>query len=139
MGGTGNITGLANRLPLTTGYLGCIRRFVANEHDYKFEEHPLGDVTKGFDIRKLSLVLLLTGIPFKILSIFFSTEDCITDKCFKYPCQHGGKCLPSDQGAICLCPIGFVGDLCEIRMDLQVFLCIEKFNKMIFYRKIFCN
>ncbi|TMW54579.1 hypothetical protein DOY81_000373 [Sarcophaga bullata] len=97
LGGTGNITGLANRLPLTTGYLGCIRRFVANEHDYKFEEHPLGDVTKGFDI-----------------------QDCITDKCFKYPCQHGGKCLPSDQGAICLCPIGFVGDLCEIRMDLQV-------------------
>lgn len=38
----------------------------------------------------------------------------------RYPCQHGGKCLPSDQGAVCLCPLGFVGDLCEIRMDLQV-------------------
>ncbi|KAI8127505.1 Pikachurin, partial [Lucilia cuprina] len=97
LGGTGNITGLANRLPITAGFLGCIRRFVANEHDYKFEEHPLGDVVKGFDI-----------------------QDCVTDKCFKYPCQHGGKCLPSDQGAVCLCPIGFVGDLCEIRMDLQV-------------------
>ncbi|XP_065369844.1 uncharacterized protein SP2353 [Calliphora vicina] len=97
LGGTGNITGLANRLPITDGFLGCIRRFMANEHDYKFEEHPLGDVVKGFDI-----------------------QDCVTDKCFKYPCQHGGKCLPSDQGAVCLCPIGFVGDLCEIRMDLQV-------------------
>lgn len=119
MGGTGNITGLANRLPLTEGFLGCIRRFVANEHDYKFEEHPLGDVVKGFDIRKFYLK------NYKVfLDVFISillTEDCITDKCFKYPCQHGGKCLPSDQGAVCLCPIGFVGDLCEIRMDLQVF------------------
>ncbi|XP_017475143.1 PREDICTED: uncharacterized protein LOC108365595 isoform X1 [Rhagoletis zephyria] len=97
LGGSGNITGLARRLPVYTGFIGCIRRFVANEHEYKFEEHPLGDVTKGFDI-----------------------QDCVTDKCFKYPCQHGGKCLPSDQGAVCLCPIGFVGDLCEIRMDLQV-------------------
>ncbi|XP_054739354.1 uncharacterized protein LOC129245297 [Anastrepha obliqua] len=97
LGGTGNITGLAKRLPVVGGFIGCIRRFVANEHEYKFEEHPLGDVTKGFDI-----------------------QDCATDKCFKYPCQHGGKCLPSDQGAVCLCPIGFVGDICEIRMDLQV-------------------
>ncbi|KAL9919693.1 EGF like, fibronectin type III and laminin G domains protein pikachurin isoform 2-T5 [Glossina fuscipes fuscipes] len=97
LGGTGNITGLTKRLPISNGFAGCIRRFVANAHDYKFEEHPLGDVSKGFDI-----------------------QDCVTDKCFKYPCQHGGKCLPSDQGAMCLCPIGFVGDLCEIRMDLQV-------------------
>uniref|UniRef100_A0A1I8QC63 Pikachurin n=1 Tax=Stomoxys calcitrans TaxID=35570 RepID=A0A1I8QC63_STOCA len=97
LGGTGNITGLSNRLPITVGFMGCIRHFMANDHEYKFEEHPAGDVTKGFDI-----------------------QDCITDKCFKYPCQHGGKCLPSDQGAVCLCPIGFVGDLCEIRMDLQV-------------------
>nr|XP_036233101.1 uncharacterized protein LOC106619610 [Bactrocera oleae]XP_036233105.1 uncharacterized protein LOC106619610 [Bactrocera oleae]XP_036233111.1 uncharacterized protein LOC106619610 [Bactrocera oleae]XP_036233118.1 uncharacterized protein LOC106619610 [Bactrocera oleae] len=97
LGGTGNITGLTKRLPVNNGFIGCIRRFVANEHEYKFEEHPLGDVTKGFDI-----------------------QDCVTDKCFTYPCQHGGKCLPSDQGAVCLCPIGFVGDLCEIRMDLQV-------------------
>ncbi|XP_037954397.1 uncharacterized protein LOC119684428 [Teleopsis dalmanni] len=97
LGGTGNITGLSKRLPVFSGFMGCIRRFVANEHEYKFDEHPLGDVVKGFDI-----------------------DDCISDKCYTYPCQHGGKCLPSDQGAVCLCPIGYVGDLCEIRMDLQV-------------------
>ncbi|ALC41301.1 SP2353 [Drosophila busckii] len=97
LGGIGNITGLAKRLPLAEGFAGCIRRFVANEHDYKFTEHPLGDVINGFDI-----------------------QDCSTDKCVRYPCQHGGKCLPTDEGAVCLCPIGFVGDLCEIRMDLQV-------------------
>lgn len=52
LGGTGNITGLSNRLPVSNGFIGCIRRFVANEHEYKFEDHPLGDVTRGFDIRE---------------------------------------------------------------------------------------
>lgn len=52
LGGIGNITGLAKRLPLAEGFAGCIRRFVANEHDYKFTEHPLGDVINGFDIRE---------------------------------------------------------------------------------------
>lgn len=52
LGGIGNITGLAKRLPMAEGFAGCIRRFVANEHDYKFTEHPLGDVINGFDIRE---------------------------------------------------------------------------------------
>ncbi|XP_055379574.1 uncharacterized protein DDB_G0283357 [Condylostylus longicornis] len=97
LGGTGNITGLSKRLPVQNGMIGCIRRFIANEHEYKFTEYPVGDVTKGFDI-----------------------QDCTTDKCVKYPCQHGGECLPTDDGAVCLCPIGFSGDLCEMRLDLQV-------------------
>lgn len=50
----------------------------------------------------------------------FITEECVVDRCGRFPCRHGGKCLPSDQGAICLCPLGFGGDLCEMRLDLQV-------------------
>ncbi|KFB44373.1 AGAP005165-PA-like protein [Anopheles sinensis] len=97
LGGYGNITGLDRKLPVSTGFTGCIRKFVANDHDYNFQPAPLGDVTHGFDI-----------------------QECITDRCSRYPCQHGGKCLPSDDGAICLCPLGFGGDLCEMRLDLQV-------------------
>lgn len=52
-------------------------------------------------------------------SIFFP-DECTTDRCGRDPCRHGGKCLPSDQGAICLCPLGYGGDLCEMRLDLQV-------------------
>lgn len=55
-----------------------------------------------------------------IFSIILYTEECITDRCGRFPCHHGGKCLPSDQGAVCLCPLGFGGDLCEMRLDLQV-------------------
>lgn len=58
----------------------------------------------------------------KNISFLSIAEECITDRCGRYPCRHGGKCLPSDQGAICLCPLGYGGDLCEMRLDLQVSL-----------------
>ncbi|ERL92753.1 hypothetical protein D910_10062, partial [Dendroctonus ponderosae] len=46
-------------------------------------------------------------------------EECTADRCSRVPCQHGGKCLTSETSAVCLCPLGFSGDLCEIRVDLQ--------------------
>ncbi|KAL9700309.1 hypothetical protein quinque_003750 [Culex quinquefasciatus] len=101
LGGFGNITGLDKKLPVGNGFTGCIRKFVANDHDYNFQPAAVtpGDVTRGFDI-----------------------QECVTDRCSRYPCQHGGKCLPSDDGAICLCPLGFGGDLCEMRLDLQIII-----------------
>ena len=50
-------------------------------------------------------------------------EECSADRCSKVPCQHGGKCLTSGETAVCLCPLGFTGDLCETRVDLQVSYC----------------
>lgn len=47
-------------------------------------------------------------------------EECTADRCSRVPCQHGGKCLTSQESAVCLCPLGFSGDLCETRVDLQV-------------------
>lgn len=52
LGGTGNITGLSKKLPVTNGIIGCIRKLIANEHEYNFQLTPYGDVTQGFDIRK---------------------------------------------------------------------------------------
>lgn len=54
LGGTGNITGLNRKLPVTDGLTGCIRKLIANEHNYNFEQAPYGDVTRGFDIRELN-------------------------------------------------------------------------------------
>lgn len=54
------------------------------------------------------------------ISVIFFAEECTADKCSRVPCQHGGKCLTSETSAVCLCPLGFSGDLCEIRVDLQV-------------------
>nr|CAD7446815.1 unnamed protein product [Timema bartmani] len=47
-------------------------------------------------------------------------EECSADRCSKVPCQHGGKCLTSgDSSAVCLCLLGYTGDLCETKVDLQ--------------------
>lgn len=52
LGGTGNITGLTKKLPVLDGMIGCIRKFIANDHEYGFSGLPFGDVTQGFDVRK---------------------------------------------------------------------------------------
>lgn len=46
------MTGLANKLPILMGMAGCIRKFIANDHEYNFNGQPYGDVTQGFDVRK---------------------------------------------------------------------------------------
>ncbi|XP_075217484.1 pikachurin-like [Lycorma delicatula] len=97
IGGRGNTSGLAEKLPTERGLKGCVRHLQVNDHVYSFALAPAGDAVKGFDI-----------------------EECSADECSKVPCQHGGKCLTSGESAICLCPLGFTGDLCETRLDLQV-------------------
>ncbi|XP_046585807.1 pikachurin [Neodiprion lecontei] len=97
VGGPGNTTGL-ERLPVTVGFRGCVRHLEANEHHYRFPLAPLGDAANGFDV-----------------------EECTADRCSKVPCSHGGKCLTTGgDTAVCLCPLGYTGDLCETRVDLQV-------------------
>lgn len=51
LGGTGNITA-SKVLPVFDGFVGCIRKFMANEHEYNFKGAPYGDVAQGFDVRK---------------------------------------------------------------------------------------
>ncbi|XP_034937288.1 pikachurin [Chelonus insularis] len=97
IGGPGNTTGL-DRLPVKTGFVGCIRHLEANEHRYRFPLMPRGDAVNGFDV-----------------------EECKADKCSNVPCSHGGKCLTTGgDTTVCLCPLGYTGDLCETRVDLQI-------------------
>ncbi|KAJ8960123.1 hypothetical protein NQ318_003842 [Aromia moschata] len=103
IGGPGNTTGLPEKLPVARGLRGCIRHLEVNDHAYKF---PPGTGRRGYQ-----------GIWDRFCKI---AEECTADRCSRVPCQHGGKCLTSDNSAVCLCPLGFSGDLCEIRVDLQV-------------------
>ncbi|XP_066599302.1 pikachurin isoform X2 [Prorops nasuta] len=97
VGGPGNTTGL-EKLPVRSGFKGCVRHLEANEHHYRFPLAPQGDAANGFDV-----------------------EECTADRCSKVPCSHGGKCLTTGgDTAVCLCPLGYTGDLCETRVDLQV-------------------
>ncbi|XP_011315506.1 pikachurin [Fopius arisanus] len=97
VGGPGNTTGL-ERLPVRIGFRGCVRHLEANDHHYRLALAPEGDTINGFDV-----------------------EECTADRCSKVPCSHGGKCLTTGgDTAVCLCPLGYTGDLCETRVDLQV-------------------
>jgi hypothetical protein len=67
-----------------------------------------------------SMIHFLTKRDNKLFVAVCLTEECSADRCSKVPCQHGGQCLTSGETAVCLCPLGFTGDLCETRVDLQV-------------------
>lgn len=57
LGGTGNIT-RTQVLPVFDGFVGCIRKFVANDHEYNFKSSPYGDVAQGLDVCKYISLLL---------------------------------------------------------------------------------
>ncbi|KAI5711140.1 hypothetical protein M8J75_014484 [Diaphorina citri] len=97
VGGRGNTSGLSDKLPTEKGFKGCIRHLDINDHLYNFNVSPGGDSLKGIDV-----------------------EECLEDKCNKTPCEHGGKCITTPGSSYCLCPLGFTGDLCQTRLDLQV-------------------
>ena len=54
VGGPGNTTGLADKLPTEDGLKGCIRHLEVNDHIYSFNMAPVGDSVKGFDVGKYS-------------------------------------------------------------------------------------
>lgn len=71
---------MAKKLPVLDGMIGCIRKFMANEHDYGFSGQPFGDVTHGFDVRKLIFFLnifswidMSRGLNLKIFVFIFTT------------------------------------------------------------------
>lgn len=74
LGGTGNITGLAKRLPVADGMTGCIRKFVANEHEYVFAAAPTGDITQGFDIRKYICWIYIYRVEIEKLFVFYKKK-----------------------------------------------------------------
>ncbi|XP_034245110.1 pikachurin [Thrips palmi] len=112
LGGAGNTTGLAGKLPAERGLRGCVRHLEVNDQLYDFSE----DAMQGFDV-----------------------AECSSDRCSKVPCMHGGKCVTAGElhlqqaqqaqqanaslgqpSAVCLCPLGYSGELCETRVDLLV-------------------
>lgn len=69
----------------------------------------------------------------------FLVEECVADLCSNIPCKHGGKCVTNEDSGTCLCPLGFIGDLCETRLDLQVrseYILLHTFLQVLV---IFCN
>nr|CAD7203613.1 unnamed protein product [Timema douglasi] len=61
VGGAGNTTGLADKLPVEEGLKGCIRHLEVNDHVYNFNLAPLGDSIKGFDVDLRADIMMYSG------------------------------------------------------------------------------
>jgi hypothetical protein len=76
VGGPGNTTGLADKLPTEDGLKGCIRHLEVNDHVYSFNMAPVGDSVKGFDVGEcrqfLDKTLEMKGICVFVLSVIFA-------------------------------------------------------------------
>ncbi|XP_037077895.1 pikachurin-like [Pollicipes pollicipes] len=98
VGGARGVAGLQPRLGVVGGYRGCIRLLQINERSVDFRPAPAGHVGHGWDI-----------------------GECGGDLCSRTPCGHGGRCVSAPDGSTtCLCPLGYLGELCEKSVDLQV-------------------
>ncbi|KAF8791124.1 pikachurin-like [Argiope bruennichi] len=98
IGGSPNISLVADRTQVQSSFKGCLRHLAINRHVYDFRPSPRGDALEGNDI-----------------------DECSADVCSKVTCLNGGQCVAaSPDYGVCLCPLGFIGDKCESAMELIV-------------------
>ncbi|XP_015907469.1 pikachurin [Parasteatoda tepidariorum] len=98
LGGSPNITLVADRTQTKSSFKGCLRHLAINRQIYDFRPISKGDALEGVDI-----------------------DECSADVCSKVICLNGGQCVAaSPDYGVCLCPLGYIGDKCETAMELVV-------------------
>ena len=53
------------------------------------------------------------SIIYNILIVFLG--QCNSDACNQVNCLNGGHCALRDSQKVCICPLGYTGEFCEIR------------------------
>ncbi|XP_076343695.1 pikachurin-like isoform X2 [Tachypleus tridentatus] len=98
LGGSPNISLVQGRTGCQQGFVGCVRHLEINTRKYDFRYGNRGDALEGVDV-----------------------GECSADKCRKVTCLNGGQCVAAwPNNPICVCPLGYSGDLCERAVELVV-------------------
>lgn len=94
LGGSPNISQIVQRVHTNRGFHGCVRTLQINERNYDFSR----DTIDGIDI-----------------------DQCTSDACYHTTCLNGGHCaLSDDNQKICICPLGFTGEYCEMQTEFLI-------------------
>lgn len=118
LGGSPNISQIVKRVQTSKGLRGCVRTLQINDRNYDFYR----DTIDGIDIGKLKQrqTVIIFYIFFKLLG------QCNSDACNRVNCLNGGHCALRDSQKMCICPLGFTGEFCEIRK--LVWKILSSFN-----------
>ncbi|XP_049881213.1 pikachurin-like [Pectinophora gossypiella] len=92
----------------------------AKKHDHNMLDNSVEQFKVFTDINKIQLNSnsKSTGVNIDVENDLKSDDPKTmqTDLDGKCECQHGGGCV----GKLCLCPLGYAGEKCEITLDLKV-------------------
>ncbi|XP_058491162.1 pikachurin isoform X1 [Solea solea] len=96
VGGSPNAYWLVRVTGTNRGFVGCIQSLTVNNKVTDIRPWPLGKALSAADI-----------------------DDCSGRVCDRVNCANGGACFANRaDGFICLCPLGFRGELCEESFSL---------------------
>lgn len=68
LGGSPNISLVAERTQAQTGFRGCLRHLAINREVYDFRPHPKGDAVEGVDIGNLIFTFIIMQLHFHYLN-----------------------------------------------------------------------
>ncbi|KAM9857833.1 pikachurin isoform 2-T2 [Aulostomus maculatus] len=98
LGGSPNAYWLVRATGTNRGFVGCMQSLTINNKDADIRPWPLGRALSGADI-----------------------GECSDSVCDLVKCANGGVCYANRaDGYICLCPLGFRGQLCEESFSLSL-------------------
>lgn len=99
LGGYTNMDTIAPRVNTTKTFVGCVQEMIVNGYRYDFRKGGLvGDSDFGINV-----------------------GECSEGLCDNVVCQNGGVCHAKTADlSVCLCPLGFHGEICEKETSVQI-------------------
>lgn len=99
VGGYSNMTAITSRVNTDKAFVGCVQHLIINGYRYDFRKAALvGDSDFGINV-----------------------GDCSEGICDNTVCQNSGTChAKTADTTICLCPLGFHGDMCEKETPVRI-------------------
>ncbi|VDI80814.1 Hypothetical predicted protein [Mytilus galloprovincialis] len=99
LGGYIDMHSIAERVGVTQSFVGCIQSMNVNDEPY--------------DMRQVDF--------FGQAELGLNVGECSSEECLGVTCQNGGLCTATSADKhVCLCLLGWTGELCQQRIEIHV-------------------